>query len=127
MSTEKKTGVMRFLRPRGRVTINTSNFVYDGHNLELLNETKFLGVTLDSQLTFDSHADRVKRKIIGGVAALNRLRKLVPKECMMATYYAYVHSHLNYALEVYGMLSNSQTLALHRLQKRALWSMSTLF
>ena len=55
----------------------------------------------------------------GGLAALKKLKNVVPQLQLYNVYYALVESHLRYADVIWGSLSKKKLAALQRLQDRA--------
>ena len=59
---------------------------------------KFLGVTLDENLTFNDQVKNVTTKISKSVGVMRRLHCQLPADVMVKLYYSMVYSHLTYAL-----------------------------
>ena len=64
--------------------------------------------------------ESVKRKVGGGLAAMKKLRGILPQSMLFQVYKALVEIHLRYADVVWGSLSNTKITTLQRLQNRAL-------
>ena len=80
---------------------------------------KFLGVTLDPALSFDSHFAELYAKLSKSSFIIRGLGKFVPRECLRYLYFGYYHSHLTYCLPVWWpLLRQSSQLKLEILQKR---------
>ena len=58
---------------------------------------KFHGVTLDENLTFKDHVNKVTSKISKSVGAMRRLHCQLPVHVMVKLYYSLVRSHLTYS------------------------------
>ena len=63
---------------------------------------KFLGITLDENLTFNDHVKNVTTKISKSVDVMGRLHCQLPADVMVKLYYSLVYSHLTYALLAWG-------------------------
>ena len=63
---------------------------------------KFLGVTLDENLTFKDHVNKVTSTISKSVGVMRRLYYQLPANVMIILYYSSVYSHLTYALLAWG-------------------------
>ena len=61
---------------------------------------KFLGITLDENLTFIDHVKSVTTKISKSVGVMRRLHSQLPADVMVKLYYSMVYSHQTYALLV---------------------------
>ncbi|KAG8263201.1 hypothetical protein J6590_108499 [Homalodisca vitripennis] len=86
----------------------------------LAKETKFLGLHLDNTLNWNIHVQKICNKIGSGIFALRRLAPFCNKQTMKSVYYATVHSHIAYGIEVYGGTSAVNLNKILRLQKEAI-------
>ena len=66
--------------------------------LTKVSTVKFLGVTLDENLTFNDHVKNVTTKISKSVGVMRRL----PADVMVKLYYCLMYSHLTDALLAWG-------------------------
>jgi len=62
---------------------------------------KYLGLLIDNQLKWINHIDHVCNKIIRYVGIFYELRNKLPGEILKQLYFAFVHSHITYAVEIY--------------------------
>ena len=79
--------------------------------IENVNEFNFLGVHLDSHMTWKSHTDKLALKLSKYTGILNKLEHYLPS---IISYFTLIHSHLNYAVLTWGYKCNR----LNKLQKR---------
>ena len=63
---------------------------------------KYLGVQIDSQLTFNSHIKMIENKISRSIRIIIKLKCYLPPSAPLKLYYALVHPHLLYGLLVWG-------------------------
>ena len=70
--------------------------------LTKVSTVKFLGVTLDENLTFQDHVNKVTSNISKFVGVMRRLHCQLPANVMVILYYSLVYSHLTYALLAWG-------------------------
>ena len=63
---------------------------------------KFLGITLDENLTFKDHVNKVTRNISKSVGVMRRLHCQLSAKAMVKLFYSLVYSHLAYALLAWG-------------------------
>ena len=70
--------------------------------LTKVSTVKFLGVTLDENLTFNDHVKNATTKISKFVGVLRRLHCQLPADVMVKLYYSLVYSHLTNALLAWG-------------------------
>ena len=81
---------------------------------------KFLGLHIDSTLSWSAHVDYIIKKIIGPVGVLRRLSYMVPKKYLRPIYFALVHSHLSYLNLIWYTASEKDISCLRILQKKAI-------
>ena len=79
--------------------------------------SKSLGVLIDADLTWGSHIEKLAKKIASGIAAIKRVRQLVPPSSNIAPYL----QSLDSAAFLFGGGNCGVKLAdkLHKLQNRA--------
>uniref|UniRef100_A0A1B6JF12 Reverse transcriptase domain-containing protein n=1 Tax=Homalodisca liturata TaxID=320908 RepID=A0A1B6JF12_9HEMI len=83
-----------------------------------VNDVKFLGVLLQSNIKWEAHIVNVCNKISKGTFMIRRLKQYVTLDVLLSVYYAYIQSHLSYGIIVWGCDSNIKKLLI--LQKRVL-------
>jgi hypothetical protein len=100
---------------------DTTNFklCIDGVDMDRVNSTKFLGVIVDSKLTWKEHTSYVASKVARSVGALNRARNLLSRNLRLMLYHSMVYPHLSYCNIVWGAASAMHLHSLVVLQKRA--------
>lgn len=89
--------------------------------LELVTETKLLGLTVQSYLRWDSQVNDMVCKSSRRLYMLGRLKRFgVPVEDLVSVYVGYVRPSVEYASPVWhGCISKQQTHQIERIQKRA--------
>ena len=70
--------------------------------IKKVNSTKFLGVLIDEQLSWEPHVTALRRKLGHASATLNRIRDSVPEELHLDLYHTLFESHLTYCISVWG-------------------------
>ena len=81
---------------------------------------KYLGVLIDSTLSWKDHIFNITRKLSRAIGILYKLRPFVTTKIMKNIYYALVYSHLVYAIEVWGSACVTHMTKILTLQKRAI-------
>ena len=80
-----------------------------GHIIPCQTETKFLGVWIDKNLNWKKQTDVLLIKLRQNVGLLKKSKNILDKNALRSVYYAHIHSHLSYAISVWGsMLSMKQ-------------------
>ena len=87
-----------------------------GHPLEKVTEFKFLGVILDSNLTWNSHINQLANKLSRTIGILSRLKRILPCNVLIMIYNSLFASYINYAISAWG---HGSLHRLTRLQKKA--------
>ena len=90
-------------------------------NKQAIDEVKFvkyLGVLIDSNLTFKFHIDELTKKISRGIGVLFKLRHFVTTKILISVYYAIIYPFLLYGITVWGSTSKTLLNPLHVLQKK---------
>ena len=90
-------------KPKNRILPYSYNhgLVIGENNLCYRECTKYLGLFLDDQLTWKRHVTETNKKIIKYAGIFNKMRQLLPEECLNTLYNPFVFSRLNYVIEVY--------------------------
>ena len=79
---------------------------------------KYLGVLIDSHLSWKYHIDYVASKVSKIVGVIARLRHFVPVATLRSIYQSLIIPYLSYGLAVWGQAAKSQLNKLLLLQKR---------
>ena len=115
----KKTHFMVFNTPRSNIPIN-NHVIINGQTIDRVESTRFLGVLLDSKLTFKHHISHIRSKVAKGIYILGRARKFFDEITLKDLYYAFIHPYFHYCNEVWGSTYSTYLDPLIKLQKHAL-------
>ena len=91
----------------------------DEHTLSNLEENKFLGIYIDSNLKFEAHIGALQSKLSSGCFAIKVLGRQLETHTVRIAYFGLIESHLRYGICFWGSCSNQQFQKLFVLQKRA--------
>jgi len=114
-----KTNFISFLTKQNR-NIIAPTILVNTQEIEHVTETKFLGLTIDQHLSWDSHVNNVLTRISSGLYALKRMAVLCNRTTLKHIYFAYIHSHISYGICVYGATTQGNLESILKLQKRAI-------
>jgi hypothetical protein len=81
---------------------------------------KLLGVMFDEYLSFDAHISHLCTKISKSLFCINRIKNFVEQNARIKLYYAMIHSHLSYCINVYGCAYSTNLQRLRVKQKEAI-------
>lgn len=82
-------------------------------------EAKYLGVIIDSKLTWTSHVDQVCGKLSSGLYVIKKLKNTCNMDTARTAYFSLFESHLRYGLLVWGNSSSRNLQRVLVLQKKA--------
>ena len=81
---------------------------------------KYLGVLIDSQLTFAQHIASVVKKVSRVTGLMYRIRNCVDNQTLKMIYYSLIYSHLLYGIPIWGNADEVHISPLYILQKKAI-------
>ena len=85
---------------------------------------KYLGVTLDSDLSWKTQINNNAIKLKRANGALAKIRHFIPRNVLLLVYYAIFHSHLQYCCQIWGQQNSLNINRISVLQNHALRLMS---
>ena len=88
------------------------------------NHLRYLGVIIDSNLTFKPQINAIAIKLKRANGILAKLRHYLPKDLLVSVYYALFYSHLNYCTQIWGQTVSNFISRITNLQDRAIRIMS---
>jgi hypothetical protein len=115
--TSKNQNVVWFFRLKNQ---NKIKIVI--HNLEVQKVTscKYLGVILDNELKWTEHIDSVCKKLFKLIGVFYKLRSKLPAVVLKSIYFAFVHPHILYGIEIYANTNPTYLSKLVKLNNRIL-------
>ena len=120
-----KSNFVIFRPSQKKIDYNVDLKIYDFSlnlyvSLEHRDHVKYLGVLLDSNLSWKYHIAYVATKISKSLGILARLRHFVPSSTLLNIYKSLIQPYINYGLAVWGQAAQSNLNTILILQKRAL-------
>jgi hypothetical protein len=98
----------------------TPNIQIHNFKISQKNVTKFLGLLLDENLSWNEHILNVQKKVSSGLYALKSISKFCSIETLKTVYYAHIHSHIAFGVVLYGATSEANLLNILCLQKKSI-------
>ena len=85
-------------------SISTTDLIQYNNNNNLTTSThvKFLGLIIDSTLSWNPHIDLVSKRLSTACYALNCLKHLVSRETLKIIYFSHLQSILSYGIIFWG-------------------------
>ena len=115
-----KTEFIVFRPPRRKLD---SRFTLKLNQKTLFESTKikYLGMILDSSLSWKHHIFELRKKLGRAVGILYRMKKSnCPQNILLSLYHSLFHSHMSYGICLYGLANDHYTSKIFLLQKRAI-------
>ena len=114
-----KTCFINFNTSQSQLII-PNNIIIDNIPLTEKKSTKFLGVTIDSNLNWNDHTNNLLTSISKGIGILRRLKYLVTEKALIMLYNALILPYIIYCNIVWGNCNKTKTNAILLLQKKVL-------
>jgi len=90
-----------------------------------VDETKYLGVILDKNLSFNSHCNYVKSKLTKLSSVFHYISRFIDPVEVKSIYFAYALPYLQYGIELFGLSSKKNTNILQRSQNKLIKLLSS--
>ena len=113
----EKTNYMIIKTPKRRVTID-GHLSIDNTQLNDVSCAGYLGVLMDSTLSWKFHINKVIKTITPKIGILSRIRHYVPRSTLILLYNTLILPHLTYCIEIWGNTYTSYLEPILKLQKR---------
>ena len=116
----QKTKFIIFHKPRQQLP--HQNYVINLANTEIeqVNVIKFLGVYVDSTLTWQDHIKYKCSQILKVLGAISQFKTNMPNNILRTIYNSLIYPHLSYAITAWGNINSPQLKRMNLLQKRAI-------
>ena len=111
-----KTLCMLFSKKHNHVDISIK---LEGKLINIVSETKFLGVIIDDKLNWKAHISYISGKIFRAIGVISKARNL-GKEALLSLYYTLIFPYLTFCNQVWGSTFKYNLNALSKLQKKAI-------
>ena len=92
----------------------------DGEKLGIFDDAQFLGITIDSTLSWEKHCTSVANKIARSNSMINRVKNLLPPPTLKILYHSFIQPHVLYGLPAWGGCSAQNKKRIVNIQKRAI-------
>ena len=102
-------------------SLNVDEFIlnYEGMPLELVENAKYLGMTINSDISWDFHVQRLCQNMYYHLSLLRRLRRIFPNNLLLQVYKSYVQPRLDYGITLYGCSTQKNIDLIQRVQNHA--------
>ena len=111
----KKTHFIIFRRQRAKLLVQ-EDLIVNGIKIGMTDQSKFLGVIIDKNLSFMQHIQYIKGKVSKGIGILYKCKRFFDKNTLLTLYYSFIYPYYNYCLPVWGSTYDSYLAPLVVLQ-----------
>ena len=108
------------ISPKLNIPSLNLNLPYGNSKINSSQICKYLGVLLDDKLNFKPHILQLETKLAKAVGILGKLRHILPLSALRLLYFSLIHSHLLYALPIWGSTFPSYFKKLQCLQNKSI-------
>ena len=119
LNTDKSTFTI-FKSSRKFIPNLPNEIKFLGHEIKRTPYIKFLGITLDENLSWNHHIDDVCRKLKSFFHIFYNIREYLSKKEIQSIYYALVYSRIKYGINVYGQAGSTKIDKIQTLQNQLL-------
>lgn len=120
-----KTNLISFKTKQNK-SLLSPYITIDNESIPESENTKFLGLYIDENLSWDVHVNHIINKINSGIYALKRMTYFCNLTVLKIIFHAHVQSHIAYGISIYGSTSQNNLNKILTLQKKALRIMLNL-
>lgn len=104
------------------ITFTNRNQQHEPLNGEIMeaDNTKFLGILVDKNLTWQNHIDHLCKKLSSALYVIRRIRNITDEKTAFTSYHALFSSHLKYGIVAWGSATIANLNRVLCIQKRAI-------
>jgi hypothetical protein len=99
---------------------NSITTIIGGTKIDLVTQTKFLGIILDNGLTWKQHITYLSTKLSKSIGILARARKFLDKSTLKQLYHSFIYPYIMYCNVVWGNAPATVIWPIFKAQKRAI-------
>ena len=120
----EKCQVLRVTK-KTKANVVYASYTLHGHTLEVVDNVKYLGVTISGNLSWEKHVTNITNKANSVLAVLKRNVRVPSKSVKSAAYTALVRPHLEYCSPVWDPSTKKLKVKIEKVQRRsARWVMN---
>ena len=116
----KKSNFMIIKSARNHIPCKDVKIMFNGSTLERVDECKYLGVYIDSNLNWKCHINYLVKAVGPIVGVLYRVNKVLPTWVLKIIYFSLIHSKITYCISAWGAAKPSIVHPLVVIQKKAI-------
>jgi hypothetical protein len=109
----KKNNVMIFGKNRHKQI----KIFIENEQLEIVQNTKFLGIIVDSQLSWKPHIEQITKKVAKVIGVISRAKQFLNKKTLIQLYFSFAYPYLIYNNIIWGSAPATTLWPLFKIQK----------
>ena len=99
--------------------VDSIDIFINGVKLPFVKSAEYLGVEIDSKLSWSNHIDGLCKKLSSQLYILRRLKQILPTDDINCVYYGIFQSIIDYCITVWGSAAQKYLCKIQKLQNRA--------
>ena len=111
-----------YFKGKSKHSLSTENenipIMIGSTEIKQVSEIKFLGVTIDDELSWDAHVKSLRKKLASCTGCINQISVSIPKNLHKDLYYTLFESYLTYGVTVWGSMCDRKLNKLFIAQKK---------
>ena len=115
-----KTELIFFHSKKKAINYDSISIKFNGIKLTPVNHVKYLGMYLDSYLSWEYHIHELSKKLSRANGILSKLRYNAPFDICLQVYYSIFYSHLIYGCNIWGLATEENIDKIEVLQKKCI-------
>ena len=92
----------------------------NGHKIPQVSKTKFLGIIIDDNLSWDDHISHIEDKLKSCLVVIKRIIRYIPSSQYKNIYHSLFLSHLTYGISAWGGVPKYKLDKIFSIQKRCI-------
>ena len=99
--------------------MSTSSIQINGHTINRVMCTRFLGEFINENLNWSAHINHVRSKMAKGIGILYKGRRVLKSSTLLSLYYSFIYPYMTYCVEVWGSSPVTHIESIIKVQKKA--------
>lgn len=112
-----KTNYIIF-KPKNKKIVNYDPLTINNIKIKRIDHEKYLGLILDSSLTWKPHIDYIKNKLASLTGVIRGNARCFPPKVRYYIYNSLVKPHIDYLIEVWGLAAKTNVNIIQRAQNK---------
>ena len=104
--------------PKRKIHNKHITIKYKDVQLENMDNMKYLGIVLHSQLLWNEHIRHVRNKLCRSIGCIRSIKHLLPRKILVNLDYSLILPHIDYCCTAWGSCSKTNWNIIQRLQNK---------